>query len=105
MKTDIERVFALRFTKLETKLLDIDKSQQFQADQYESFWVQVGKFLRINTELKAENENLVRRIYELEKKDEQRAKSSMIWSSMGREKLLRYLASPKVKTKTARSWP
>ena len=75
VKTDIERVFTSRFSTIEKKLLEIEKSRQFQAAQYESFRAQVGNVLRIHSELKTENETLLRKIKDMEKKDEQRAKS------------------------------
>ena len=75
VKTEIENTLGSRLTNIEKKLVDIENSQQFQADQYETFRTQVGNLMRENIELKKENESLASRIIKLEKKDNQRAKT------------------------------
>ncbi len=42
IKVSIENAFATRFTAVEKKLADIEKAQQFQSDQYETFRKQIG---------------------------------------------------------------
>ncbi len=57
------------------KLAEIERAQQFQSEQYDSFRNQIGHVLRINTELKNENEKLSLRIRDLQRKDQQRTKA------------------------------
>ncbi len=68
IKVSIENAFATRFTAVEKKLADIEKAQQFQSDQYETFRKQIGYVLKSNTDLKAENELLNNKIKDIEEK-------------------------------------
>ena len=83
VKTEIENTLGSRLTNIEKKLVDIENSQQFQAEQYETFRTQVGNLMHENIELKKENESLASRIIKLEKKDDQRAKTMTLSSMVG----------------------
>ena len=70
------------------KLAEIERAQQFQSEQYDSFQNQIGHVLRINTELKRENEELNLRIRDLERKDQQRTKAIDDLEQYGRREML-----------------
>ncbi len=60
IEENINKAFASQFKAINIKLQEIEKAQQIQSEQYESFILQVGNVLRINTELKDENELLLK---------------------------------------------
>ena len=70
------------------KLGEIEGAQQFQSEQYDSFRNQIGHVLRINTELKNENEKLNLRIRDLERKDQQHTKAIDDLEQYGRREML-----------------
>ena len=84
----INKAFASQFKAINIKLQEIEKAQQFQSEQYESFRLQVGNVLRINTELKDENEQLLKRIRDVEKKDLQRQKALDDLEQYGRRSMI-----------------
>ena len=67
IKEEFEKLVSPRLSEIKDKLKEIDKSQSFLSEQYESFRNQVGHVLVDNTRIKAENESLVARIRNLEK--------------------------------------
>eukprot|EP00794_Sanderia_malayensis_P020693 gene20693-22730_t len=75
IKEEFEQLVTSRLSVIEDKLKEIEKSQSFLSEQYESFRNQVGHVLAENTQIKAENESLVARIRNLEKFDKQRVKA------------------------------
>ncbi|MCP4484708.1 MAG: hypothetical protein GY823_09135 [Flavobacteriaceae bacterium] len=93
---NVEKAVSSRFLTIEKKLLDIEKAQDFQATQYESFRKQVGTVLRINTELKAENEHLCKRIKDLELKDRKLMKSIDDLEQYGRREMLELSGVPRL---------
>ncbi len=95
MKAEIKAFFSERLESMEGKLAEIEKAQQFQSDQYDSFRVQVGNVLRVNTELKNENEQLLRRIRDLEKRDKQRVKAIDDLEQYGRREMIEIAGFPR----------
>ena len=95
VKKEIENTLGSRLTNIEKKLVDIENSQQFQADQYKTFRTQVGNLMRENIELKKENESLAFRIIKLEKKDDQRAKTIDDLEQYGRREMLEFGGIPR----------
>eukprot|EP00794_Sanderia_malayensis_P020917 gene20917-22971_t len=75
VKIEIDNTLRSRLASIEEKWEEIEHSQQFHANQYETFRNQVGNLLRENTQLKNENVSLAARIKNLEKKDDDLAKS------------------------------
>ena len=73
--------------EVDAKLVGIEKSQQFLADQYETFRAQVGHVLKSNVDLKSENEKLATRIKDLEKKDKIRSKTIDDLEQYGRREM------------------
>ncbi len=60
IRSEVENTVSPSLKPIEKRLIEIGKAQQFQADQYESFRTQVGTVLRVNSELKAENEQFLK---------------------------------------------
>ncbi len=52
IKEKIDKALASKFKAIDIKLQEIEKAQQFQSQQYESFRLQVGNVLRVNQNLK-----------------------------------------------------
>ena len=96
IKVSIENAFATRFTAVDKKLADIEKAQQFQSDQYETFRKQIGYVLKSNTDLKAENELLNNKIKDLERKNERQAKSIDDLEQYGRREMIEIFGIPKL---------
>ena len=80
---------------MDTKLLAIEKSQQFLGAQYKTFRNQVGHVLKENTDLKNENEKLASRIPELEKNDKIRSKSIDDLEQYGRREMVEIAGIPR----------
>ena len=95
VKTKIENTLGSRLTKIEKKLVDIENSQQFQADQYKTFRTQVGNLMRENNDLKKENGILASRIMKLEKKDDQRVKAIDDLEQYGRREMPEFGGIPR----------
>ena len=91
----INKAFASQFKAINLKLQEIEKAQQFQSEQYESLRLQVGNVLRINTELKDENEQLLKRIRDVEKKDLQRQKALDDLEQYGRRSMIEISGIPR----------
>eukprot|EP00794_Sanderia_malayensis_P001027 gene1027-350_t len=96
IKENIDKAFASQYSKINKRLQDIEKAQQFQSDQYESFKEQIGGILRVNTELKNENEHLLKRIRDLEKKDQQRSKAIDDLEQYGRRSMVEVSGIPRL---------
>eukprot|EP00794_Sanderia_malayensis_P002031 gene2031-2309_t len=68
-KDKINSLWTKKISEIEKNQKEIEKSQQFQADQFESFRLQVGNVLKENVILRRENESLDARINVQEKKE------------------------------------
>eukprot|EP00794_Sanderia_malayensis_P003973 gene3973-4522_t len=88
IKEEFEQLVTSRLSVIEDKLKEIEKSQSFLSEQYESFRNQVGHVLAENTQIKAENESLVARIRNLEKIDKQRVKALDDLEQYGRRNMV-----------------
>ncbi len=95
IKEEFEKLVSPRLSEIEDKLKEIEKSQSFLSEQYESFRNQVGHVLADNTRIKAENESLVARIRNLEKIDKQRVKTIDDLEQYGRRNMVEVSGIPR----------
>eukprot|EP00794_Sanderia_malayensis_P008430 gene8430-biopygen6746 len=97
VKQEIKLLVSSTFKEINNKLSEIEKAQSFQAEQYESFRNQVGHVLRVNTELKNENEQLLKRVRDFENKDQLRVKAIDDLEQYGRREMLEFGGIPRQK--------
>ncbi len=95
IRSEIKNAVSSSLKPFEKRLTEIEKAQQFQSHQYESFRKQVETVLRVNSELKAENEQLIQRIKDLERIDEVRATSVDNVEQYGRRDVVEVCGIPR----------
>ena len=95
IKEEIEELVSARLSDINNKLKEIEKSQSFLANQYETFRNQVGFLMAENTKIKEENVQLVARIRNLEKGDKQRAKAVDDLEQYGRRNMVEVSGIPR----------
>eukprot|EP00794_Sanderia_malayensis_P002485 gene2485-2860_t len=95
IKEEIELLVSPRLSAIDVKLKEIEKSQSFLADQYETFRNQIGHLLADNTQIKAENEKLVARVRVLEKENKLRMKAIDDLEQYGRREMVEISGIPR----------